>query len=149
MPYTDLHKGRFSEPGRVYFVTAVTHDRQPYFNDLMCARVLISVMKNLHTAQWVESLSWVVMPDHVHWLFQLGDKPGLCDVMQALKGNSSRRINQMLNRRGHVWQKAYFDRGLRDGDDLRAMARYIVANPLRRGLAEAIGDYPHWDAIWL
>jgi hypothetical protein len=32
---------------------------------------------------------------------------------------------------------------------LRDIARYIIANPLRAGLAESIGDYPHWDAIWL
>jgi len=29
------------------------------------------------------------------------------------------------------------------------MARYIVANPLRAGLVERIGDYPLWDATWL
>jgi hypothetical protein len=29
------------------------------------------------------------------------------------------------------------------------LARYIVANPLRAGLVEHLGDYPHWDAVWL
>ncbi len=29
------------------------------------------------------------------------------------------------------------------------MARYVVANPLRAGLVERIGDYPLWDAIWV
>jgi len=29
------------------------------------------------------------------------------------------------------------------------MARYIVMNPKRAGLVERVGDYPHWDAIWL
>jgi hypothetical protein len=32
---------------------------------------------------------------------------------------------------------------------LLAMARYIVANPLRAGIAHSLADYPHWDAIWL
>ncbi|PJA25997.1 MAG: IS200/IS605 family transposase, partial [Alphaproteobacteria bacterium CG_4_10_14_0_2_um_filter_63_37] len=27
--------------------------------------------------------------------------------------------------------------------------RYLVANPLRKGLVEEIGQYPHWDAIWV
>jgi hypothetical protein len=29
------------------------------------------------------------------------------------------------------------------------MARYIIANPLRAGLVDRIGDYPLWDAMWL
>jgi putative transposase len=32
---------------------------------------------------------------------------------------------------------------------MRAIARYVVANPLRAGLAGTIGDYPYWDAVWL
>jgi len=28
-------------------------------------------------------------------------------------------------------------------------ALYIVANPLRAGLVERLGDCPHWDAVWL
>ena len=34
-------------------------------------------------------------------------------------------------------------------DDIRRIARYIVANPLRAGLVQTIGDYPHWDCIWM
>jgi len=25
----------------------------------------------------------------------------------------------------------------------------LVANPLRKGLVEEIGQYPHWEAIWV
>jgi len=32
---------------------------------------------------------------------------------------------------------------------VQATARYIVANPLRAGLVERLGDYPLWDAVWL
>ncbi|MGH8412134.1 MAG: REP-associated tyrosine transposase, partial [Pseudomonas sp.] len=38
---------------------------------------------------------------------------------------------------------------IRRDEDLPAVARYIVANPLRAGLVEKIGDYPLWDAVWL
>ncbi|MEG2798132.1 MAG: transposase, partial [Pseudomonas sp.] len=50
---------------------------------------------------------------------------------------------------GTIWQKGYFDRALRREEDLKVMARYIIANPLRAGLVEHIGQYPLWDAIWL
>ena len=148
MPYTNLLKGRFSEPNRAYFVTTVTHCRQPVFLDLYCARDLVNCMKQIHQSKKALSLSWVIMPDHFHWLIQLNEMP-LSKVMNELKGASSRIINQRLKTNKTLWQKSYFDRAIRDGEDIREVARYIVANPLRAGIVENIGEYPHWDAIWL
>jgi putative transposase len=48
-----------------------------------------------------------------------------------------------------LWQKGYHDRAIRREEDLLAVARYIVANPLRAGLVKRVGDYPLWDAVWL
>jgi putative transposase len=48
-----------------------------------------------------------------------------------------------------LWQPGYFDRALRKEDDRLAVARYLVANPLRAGIVQRIGDYPHWDSVWL
>jgi hypothetical protein len=38
---------------------------------------------------------------------------------------------------------------LRRDEDLRAVARYVILNPVRAGLVQRVGDYPHWDAVWL
>ncbi|MCK5395146.1 MAG: transposase [Gammaproteobacteria bacterium] len=149
MSYNDLRKGRFSEDNRIYFVTAVTYDRRPLFNNFNSARIVIQSMKHLHTGEHVNSLSWVLMPDHLHWLFQLSDEYTLAEVVKRLKAESACYINQHLNAKGSVWQRAYFDRCLRREEDVKQVSRYIVANPLRAGLVEDIGDYPHWDAVWL
>jgi hypothetical protein len=55
----------------------------------------------------------------------------------------------MLNRKGPVWQKAFYDHALRKDEDVKKMARYIIANPMRQGLVKKIDDYPLWDAIWI
>ena len=149
MSYQKLRLGRLSEKGRVYFITTVTQHRSPLFNDIYCARVVVTNMKRIHSDGWVRSLSWVVMPDHVHWLFQLNDKMELPVVIKHFKARTARQLNRKLNRSGSVWQKAFYDRALRDGEDLQQTARYIVANPLRAGLVENIEDYSHWDAVWL
>ncbi len=149
MSYNQLRKGRFSETSRVYFVTTVTHGRYEYFQNVRSARIVIQVMKQLNDTHYVNSLSWVVMPDHLHWLFQLGDRSPLSVVMKQMKATSARRINQELNRQGQVWQRSYYDRGLRDNENIKQLSRYIIANPLRAGLVEDIGVYPHWDAVWL
>ena len=94
-------------------------------------------------------LAWVLIPDHVHWLLQLGEKCGLSLVVNRLKSASGRQANRVLDRRGPFWQKAFHDHALREEEDLRKVARYMVANPLRAGLVDTINDYPFWNAIWL
>ena len=74
MSYDDLRRGRYSEQQRAYFVTAVLAERERrYFADFSCARCVVAEMRALHDDGTVSSLAWVVMPDHVHWLFQLGE----------------------------------------------------------------------------
>jgi len=149
MSYQELQKGRLSEVGRAYFITTVTHQRTPFFLDLYHARIVIKHMKCLDDDGWVQSLSWVVMPDHIHWLFQLGDVKDLSVVMKYFKARVTKELNRKINRSGPVWQKAFYDRAIRDNEDLQILARYIVANPLRAGLVENIENYSHWDAVWL
>ena len=95
------------------------------------------------------SLAWVVMPDHMHWLVQLPDGVSLERLMQIFKGRSARALNVAGLRTGPVWQPGFHDRALRKDEDLLAAARYLLANPLRRGLVQRVGDYPLWDAIWI
>ncbi len=96
-----------------------------------------------------QMLAWVLMPDHAHWLIQLGDKTRLSHLVSRLKSASARRLNRDLDREGAVWAKAFHDQALRKEDDLKAMARYVIANPVRAGLVQRVGDYPFWDAVWL
>jgi len=150
MSYDDLRKGRYSEQHRAYFVTTVLAKReQRYFADFSCARCVVAEMRALHDDETVCSLAWVVMPDHVHWLFQLGEYMDLSAAIKRFKACSARRVNGYLNRQGALWQKSFYDHALRKDEDVRGVARYIVANSLRAGLVEHVGDYPLWDAIWL
>ena len=150
MSYDDLRKGRYSEAHRAYFITTVLAQRElRLFADLSLGRVVISEMRRLHEIEALHSLAWVVMPDHVHWLFQLGNTVTLSTAIKAFKARSAQRLNLKLGRSGPIWQKAYYDHALRGDEDMRGIARYIVGNPLRAGLVDRIGDYPHWDATWL
>jgi REP element-mobilizing transposase RayT len=149
MSYNQLRKGRHSEPGNYYFITATTAERHPWFVELEPARLVVREMRRLHDAGEVESLAWVLMPDHLHWLFVLGQQHPLGRTLNILKGRSARAINHCLGRQGAIWQPAFHDHALRAGEQLKEVARYIVANPLRAGLAGKLADYPHWDAVWL
>ena len=144
-----LRKGRVSIENQVHSVTTVTADREPIFRCFDLGRIVVKEMRGLHAEGYVTSLAYVVMPDHLHWLFQLGTKASLSKLMKRLKGRSAMEIVKSTDRNGSIWQPGFHDHGIRNEEDLKVLARYIVANPLRAGLVEQIGDYPLWDAVWL
>ena len=143
-----LRRSRFSEQGRLYLLTAVTHQRQPVFADWRLGRLLVDQLRCADESSTIASMAWVVMPDHLHWLVEL--KHGtLAELMCRIKSRSSRSINLLRGDQGRLWQRGYYDRALRRDEDIKGSARYIVMNPLRAGLVRRVGDYPLWDAIWI
>lgn len=142
-----LRRGRHSEPGQIYLITTVTAGRCRLLANFTSARLVIRALKH-HENREVTTLAYVLMPDHLHWLVQLRCDH-LDDLMRRFKAFSALMVNRQLERTGPLWQKGYHDHGVRAEEDLRRLARYVVANPLRAGLVERIGEWPHWDAIWL
>lgn len=143
-----LFKGRRSEIGRIYSVTVVTEHRRRVFDDFQLGRLAVEQLKDQHEAGLTRTLAWVVMPDHLHWLFQL-QKCSLEEALCRLKSRSGRNINLRLNNRGRLWQKGYCQRAVRQEENLKTIARYIICNPVRAGLVLRVGDYSLWDAAWL
>ena len=141
-----LRKGRYSEPGRIYLVTFVTYQRKDFFSNFGCGRIVVQSMKFLEVNS--ETLAFVVMPDHVHWLVQL--KSGSLEhLVHSLKAYTARCLNEYLGRGGQVWQKGFHDHAIRRDEDLPGVARYIVMNPVRGGLVKSVREYSLWDAVWV
>ncbi|KPJ87261.1 MAG: transposase [Gammaproteobacteria bacterium SG8_11] len=143
-----LRIGRCSESNRIYHLTTTTIHRHPYFSDFQLGRIVVQALRYQHDQGKVHSLAFVIMPDHFHWLVQLGSDTSLAKLMSTVKGWSTTRIQQIVSSK-NIWQRGYFDHALRSDEDMQSVARYIVANPLRAGLVENIGEYPLWDAVWL
>ena len=149
MTYQDARAGRFSAKQQIYHITLCTYQRQPLFNCLITGRLIVQQLKILEEQQLAHSLAWVVMPDHMHWLMQLTASQNLDLVLKTMKGRSAQTVNQRLNRTGAVWQRGFYEQAIRKEADIKQIARYIIANPLRAKLVNSIGDYPLWDAVWL
>ena len=96
-----------------------------------------------------ETLCFVVMPDHVHWLVRIGETGDLSKVVRKVKADVTLHLKEAGLEVDQVWQSTFHDHAMRSDEDLIAAARYIVANPLRAGLVRRIGDYPLRDAVWL
>ncbi|WP_460111520.1 REP-associated tyrosine transposase [Pseudomonas sp. S3_H04] len=142
-----LRVGRYIEVSRIYLLTSTTYQRKPIFTDFALGKLVADQFRHAQDSGLVNSLAWVVMPDHFHWLIELR-RGSLSEVMQKTKSLSTKAVRQASGGNSVLWQRGFHDRALRREEDLVKMARYVVANPLRAGLVEKLGDYPLWDAIW-
>jgi REP element-mobilizing transposase RayT len=86
-------------------------------------------------------LAWCVMPNHVHVVCRLLPGQDLSKVLQGWKSFTARKANEILGRSGGFWQREYYDRLIRDGDELERAVRYVVRNPERAGLKG-------WRWVW-
>ena len=56
---------------------------------------------------------------------------GLPEIVRGFKTFSSRRINEARNTQGtRLWQRSYYERVVRNEDELQRIREYIVHNPL-------------------
>ena len=143
-----LRKARNSEENQVYFVTTTTHNRQKIFTDFHLASKAIQGFTHPNTLKDNQLLCWVLMPDHAHWLIQLGTKTTLSQLISNMKAAATRQLRKQGFTQT-VWQASFYDHALRKEEDLVQVARYIVANPLRANLVTSVGLYPYWDAVYL
>jgi REP element-mobilizing transposase RayT len=86
-------------------------------------------------------LAWCVMPNHVHVVVRLFPGQELAKVVKAWKSFSAKAANQALGRKGRFWQREYYDRLIRNGDELDRAIQYIVENPAKAGLKD-------WIWVW-
>jgi REP element-mobilizing transposase RayT len=120
--------------GATYFVTFRCHSKfqlPPRTRDLVMA-----VIQEQHH-KTIDLDAAVVMPDHVHAIFRVIDPYTLSQVLQQIKGRSSRQINQILRRQGRVWLVESFDHIIRHAHELEEKMEYVRQNPAKQGLEDS------------
>lgn len=105
-----------------------------------------------HFAQ-VTLHEFVIMPNHVHGLIAIMPSPlvgaqhrcalpagatmngvasgSLSAIVRSFKAIVARRAHKELGWKGPVWQRNYFERVLRDGQEISDASRYVAENPLK------------------
>jgi REP element-mobilizing transposase RayT len=138
-----LRIGRVSLPRQIYLITIVTKSRARLFAQHEMAATASKCFYDKTIICHAETLAFVVMHDHIHWLMQLKETASLSEAVRRYKAKVSRLFG------GRIWQHGFHDHALRAEEDIIGVARYLVANPLRAGLCDKIGNYPYWNAKWL
>jgi REP element-mobilizing transposase RayT len=129
-------------------VTVVVNNREPVFKDWSTGSPVVQALRQTEEEGTARSLCWVLMPDHIHWLMEL-QKGDLSSAVARFKSRSTLGVNRKMSREGQFRQKGFHEHALREEEDLKSHARYIVMNPVRAGLVATVRLYSLWDAIWL
>ncbi len=97
-------------------------------------------------------LAWVVMPNHVHVLFQPNVGWTLSQIVASWKSFTGRRLAALApgstefgNR---IWHREYWDRFIRDQKHFDAAKAYIHQNPVKAGLVAQAKEWP-WSSARL
>ena len=115
-----------------------------FLRDPRVAALMENSMRFHHGARY-ELLAWVVMPNHVHALIQVGDT-SLSEIIQNWKSIVAVKANKLLGRTGNFWQLDYWDTFMRDREQKIKAVRYIENNPVKSGFCRVPETWPFGSA---
>jgi putative transposase len=134
------YKGR-----RAYSLTICTHNRTRLFLDAAVIAMVLRQFLHVAAEQHVEVLAYCFMPDHLHLIvIAHGVDTDLQRFVRLAKQCSGFAFTRATGRR--LWQDSYFDRTVRDVQELPSLVEYTLRNPVRARLVEDPADYPHWGS---
>ena len=141
----------------VYFLTICSNRRKPKFGSITNGQVLLSVVGRIVEEEWhrtarlrpeVRLDEYVIMPNHMHAIIHVEESKKSIDpvgahrdaplrraplslgsVVAGFKGSVTRRVRRVTETDMDVWQRNYYDRIIRNDDELKRLRQYIANNP--------------------
>ena len=143
---------RLRIPGGSYFFTLALYDRRSAVLTDAPVRAALrkAIMETRRTRPWSID-AWVLLPDHLHciWTLPAGDADYSTrwSAIKRLASNGAGlpRAGQTDERRREsgLWQRRFWERAIRDDDDLARHIDYIYWNPVKHGVVPCVADWPY------
>lgn len=153
---------RLKVEGASYFFTVVTYERQNLFSDATAVALLAKAIDKIRLRHPFELEALVVLPDHLHALWQLPTNEADYSMRWRLikecftkawvkqHGPTCANASRLAKREQAIWQRRYWEHLIRDDDDFSAHLDYIHLNPVHHGLVTAPREWPHSSfALWM
>lgn len=132
----------YTHANGVCFITIAAYlDYSPFVRgDLN--QLMLDVLREEQERQNCAIFTYCLMPDHLHYLISpRQDGISVLTFTEQYKGKTTNR-SWKSGWTGKLWQPRYYDHIVRSDESLRAIAEYIVNNPVRKGLVENAEDWP-------
>ena len=127
------------------FLTFCTHGRRRVFTTGELVDQVVGEFLRGCAREGFEIVAYCFMPDHVHLL--VGGMWLDSDLVRWITLSKQFAAVSYLRSTGQrLWQEGWFDRVVRDSDDVVAIVQYIIENPIRAGLVVDVTEYPFWGS---
>jgi len=123
-----------------YFITVGTCQKNPYFRDQHASDIVIPILQEVASRFKFALIAYCFMPDHLHLLLVGDETSSLKSFVKIFKQRSGFCFRRQFNI--PLWQPSYYDHVLRREESLKKVARYILENPVRKGLVTDFKEYP-------
>ena len=142
------HVPSFQDTPLVFF-TVCTHGRRKILNSESVHRLLRDLWaRSADRDGWFVG-RYILMPDHVHFFARPSrNAMPMATWLKMWKSVSARGIAREHGGSGAVWQRDYFDRYLRSGENYGEKWSYVARNPVRAGLVVTPEDWPFQGEIY-
>ena len=142
---------RVLDSGACYFFTLTLEDRnKEYLTQYI--DLLRSAYSKVIKRYPVETIAIVIMPDHLHALWQLPENDsGYALRWRLIKSNFSRSLpidefrskSRIAKSERGIWQRRYWEHKIRDDNDLQNHINYIHYNPVKHKYVTRAVDWPY------
>ena len=88
----------------------------------------------------MQVFAYCLMPNHVHLVLGPSSSCDIVTFVGQFKNLAQRQVWK-LGVTGRIWQESFWDRILREEESLDEIVRYVLHNPVRKGLVERWQDY--------
>lgn len=121
--------------------TFCTENRKLLFGQEQIVDKFVEILKEAGNKYNCKNWVYIFMPDHIHIVNEgISDDSDLWKMVNLFKQKTGYWLLQ--NKKEIKWQKDYFDHIHREEENLREHIRYILDNPVRKGLVSDWKDYP-------
>lgn len=127
---------------RIFFATTKASMGKRLLQSERNANLLIDVLRSPVAERKFQLHDFVIMPDHVHLLIEVGNEMTIEKAMQLIKGRFSHRLSHELGYKGEVWQRGFTEVQVMNKQNLEVHRAYIAENPVKAGLAASAEEYP-------
>jgi putative transposase len=129
-----------------YSLTFCAKDRSHIFISHEVVDLVIAQISRASAETDFAVIAYCFMPDHLHLLIE--GKSEASDCKQFIKrAKQYSGFYYSKTYAGKLWQRYSFEHVLRDDQKSIVVARYILQNPIRAGLAKRIEDYPFLGSL--
>ncbi|MFQ5715186.1 MAG: transposase [Candidatus Scalinduaceae bacterium] len=123
-----------------YFVTLCTYNKMLVFTNKSKVSWLINVLRKQSKTSSFRIWAYCFMPDHLHLLTEGVDSDSdMKKFISSYKQCTGFHYKKETGLR--LWQINYYEHVLRREEETTALARYISANPVRKGIVEDFAQY--------